>query len=62
MRELKDKEGIESPISIAEVNKGKETTSWVMKTIIDNKDDKLFTAVKKYLSKPEVIYTEEKLK
>src|SRR3990167_6417402 len=35
---------------------GDETTSLIMKTIINNKDAILFDAAKKYFSEPEVLY------
>lgn len=38
-----------------------ETSSWIMKTIIDNKDISLYDSSKKYLSKPEQLFIEEKI-
>lgn len=48
--------------STIEVNKGVETTSWIMKTIITNKDTVLFDATKKYLSEPETLYVTDAIK
>jgi len=39
----------------------KENSSWIMKTIIDNKDDSLYSASKKYLNKSECLFIEEKI-
>ena len=52
----------EPVVSTVEVKRGNETTSWVMKTIISNKDTVLFEAVKKYLKEPEVLYIDDKIK
>jgi hypothetical protein len=37
------------------------TKSWMMKTIIENNDTALYEAGKKYLSKPEQLFIEEKI-
>lgn len=39
-----------------------ETKSWIMKTIIDNKDKVLFKSAKKYLEKPEILFITDKIK
>lgn len=36
--------------------------NWLLKTIVDHKDKKLFTAAKKYLSESEILYTTDKMK
>ena len=52
----------EPVVSTFEVKKGQVTASWIMKTIIENKDTALFEAVKKYLKEPEVLYIDDKIK
>ena len=51
----------EPVVSVVEIKKGDETTSWLMKTIIINKDTVLFDAAKKYMSEPEILYTKDKI-
>lgn len=53
---------IPSPIqNIETVTKGEKTTSWIMKTVIINKDTVLFDCVKKYLTEPESLYIEAQI-
>mgnify|MGYP001570420897 CR=1 FL=1 len=51
----------EPVVSVVEIKKGDETTRWLMKTIIINKDTVLFDAAKKYMSEPEILYTKDKI-
>ena len=48
-------EAVDSKVEIA------ATKSWMMQTIIDHKDKALYKVGKKYLSKPEQLFIEEKL-
>lgn len=50
-------------VSMMETNDIKKTSeNWLMSTIINNKDNNLFSASKPYLSNSEILFIEEKIK